>query len=58
MEAIARYVFTHAFVDAMHPTMVLPIAVLVAAAGAAVFVRGRRPEAVAEEAPEREAAVA
>jgi EmrB/QacA subfamily drug resistance transporter len=41
IQAIARYVFTHAFVDAMHPTLVLPIAVLVLAALAATFVRKR-----------------
>src|SRR5947208_1758017 len=58
VEAIARYVFTHAFVDAMHPTLVLPVAVLVAAAFAAAFVRGRRQATGAAEAPEREAAVA
>src|SRR5437870_10934136 len=58
VEAIARYVFTHAFVDAMHPTLVLPVAVLVAAAIAAAFVRGRRQATVAADAPEREAAVA
>jgi EmrB/QacA subfamily drug resistance transporter len=44
---IARYVFTHAFVDAMHPTLVLPIAVLVLAAAAAVFIRGPRTVALA-----------
>jgi len=58
VEAIARYVFTHAFVGAMHPTLVLPVAVLVAAAFAAAFVRGRPQATAAEEAPEREAAVA
>ena len=54
VEAIARYVFTHAFVDAMHPTLLLPIAVLVVAAAACLFVRGpRRVAVMAEE--EREA---
>ena len=56
VQAIAHYVFTHAFVDAMHPTMVVPIAILVLAAFAAVFVRGRKP--VARAMPEEEAAVA
>jgi EmrB/QacA subfamily drug resistance transporter len=42
MQAIAHFVFTHAFVDAMRPTMVLPIVVLVLAALAAVFVRGHK----------------
>jgi EmrB/QacA subfamily drug resistance transporter len=56
VQAIARYVFTHAFVDAMHPTMVVPIVILVVAAAASVFVRGPRREAVA--AHEEQAAVA
>ena len=56
VEAIAHFVFTHAFVDAMHPTMVLPIAVLVLAGAAAVFVRGPRPATLAVH--EEEAAVA
>jgi EmrB/QacA subfamily drug resistance transporter len=58
IEAIARSVFTNAFVDAMHPTLVLPIAILVIAALAAAFVR-RRPATQAEMAPiEQEADVA
>ena len=56
VQAIAHYVFTHAFVDAMHPTMVVPIVILVVAAAASVFVRGPRREAVA--AHEEQAAVA
>src|SRR5213594_2599466 len=56
VHAIAEYVFTHAFVDAMHPTLVLPMAVLVAAAVASVWVRGPR-EAVSA-LQEQEAAVA
>jgi EmrB/QacA subfamily drug resistance transporter len=56
VQEVAHYVFTHAFVDAMHPTLVLPIVVLVLAAVAASFVRGRRrAEGTVEE---REAAVA
>ena len=47
VQAIAHSVFTHAFVDAMHPTLVLPIAVLVLAAAASVFVRGRRRAEIA-----------
>ena len=53
--AIAHQVFTQAFVDAMHPTLVLPIAVLVLAAAATTFVRSRRVAVVADE---QEAAVA
>jgi EmrB/QacA subfamily drug resistance transporter len=56
VQVIAHYVFTHAFVDAMHPTMLLPIAVLVLAAFASVFVRGHQGAAVAVR--EEEAAVA
>ena len=43
---IAHSVFTHAFVDAMHPTLVLPIVVLVLAAVATSFVRGPRKAAL------------
>ncbi|HEV2413165.1 MAG TPA: DHA2 family efflux MFS transporter permease subunit [Candidatus Dormibacteraeota bacterium] len=53
--AIAHGVFTNAFVDAMHPALLLPIACLVAAAITATFVRGPRPELAVEEL---EAAVA
>jgi hypothetical protein len=56
VQAIAHYVFTHAFVDAMHPTLVLPIAVLVAAAFAAAFARAHKPVTIAVH--EEEAAVA
>ncbi len=56
VQAIAHYVFTHGFVDAMHPTMVLPILVLVLAASAVLFVRGRKPAALTIH--EEEAAVA
>ena len=42
VQAIAHSVFTHAFVDAMHPTLVLPIAVLLMAAAATFFVRTQR----------------
>ena len=56
VQVIAHYVFTHAFVDAMHPTLVLPIAVLVMAAAAAVFVRSQQRAALTVQ--EEEAAVA
>jgi EmrB/QacA subfamily drug resistance transporter len=55
VEAIAHSVFTNAFVDAMHPTLMLPIVALVFAASAALFMRTRAVRAVAEEP---EAAVA
>jgi EmrB/QacA subfamily drug resistance transporter len=53
---MAHSVFTNAFVDAMHPTLVLPIAGLVFASAASLFVRARRPIALA--VAEEEAAVA
>jgi EmrB/QacA subfamily drug resistance transporter len=56
VQAIAHYVFTQAFVDAMHPTLVLPIVVLVLAAAASTFVRS--PKRVEVEAHEEQAAVA
>ena len=56
VQAIAHWVFTNAFVDAMHPTLVLPIIVLVLAAAAAVFVRGHQAAGVTVR--EEEAAVA
>jgi hypothetical protein len=52
VQAIAHWVFTHAFVDAMHPTLVLPIVVLVLAAACAMFVRGSAavaPAAISKE---------
>ena len=55
VQAIAHYVFTQDF-DAMHPTLVLPIVVLVAAAFAAAFARPHKQAAIA--AYEEEAAVA
>jgi hypothetical protein len=56
VQSIAHYVFTQAFVDAMHPTLVLPIAILVVAAFAAAFARAHKPSALAVH--EEEAAVA
>jgi EmrB/QacA subfamily drug resistance transporter len=56
VQAIAHYVFTHAFVDAMHPTLVLPIVLLVLAAMATVFVRSHKTADVA--IGQEEAAVA
>jgi hypothetical protein len=56
VQAIAHEVFTHGFVDAMHPTMVLPIVALALAAAGAAFVRARSVRAGAVH--EAEAAVA
>jgi EmrB/QacA subfamily drug resistance transporter len=56
VEAIAHYVFIHAFVDAMHPTLVLPIVLLVVAAAVTAFVRG--PQKAVAVVQEEEVAVA
>jgi EmrB/QacA subfamily drug resistance transporter len=56
LQTIAHSVFTHAFVDAMHPTMVLPITLLIVAAAATAFVRTRARVEV--QFQEQEAAVA
>jgi EmrB/QacA subfamily drug resistance transporter len=53
LHQLAHQVFAQAFVDAMRPTLVLPIAVIVAAALATFAARGR-PHAPAEPAPEAE----
>ncbi|HEV2218143.1 MAG TPA: DHA2 family efflux MFS transporter permease subunit [Candidatus Dormibacteraeota bacterium] len=54
LQQIAHFVFTNAFVDAMRPTMLLPIALVVIAAAATAFARAasRRPavEVLSEEA--------
>jgi EmrB/QacA subfamily drug resistance transporter len=44
----AHYVFTHAFVDAMRPTLILPISLLVLAALTTIFVKALRPVTAAE----------
>ena len=50
VQALAHFVFTHAFVDAMHPTLVLPIVLLVVAAAVTAFVRGpQKAEVVVHE---------
>jgi EmrB/QacA subfamily drug resistance transporter len=57
LHQLAHQVFARAFVDAMRPTLVLPIAVIVAAALATLAARGRTPAPAepaepAEPAPE------
>jgi EmrB/QacA subfamily drug resistance transporter len=52
VQAVAHTVFTQAFVDAMHPTLILPIAILAAAAIAATFVRARGAAQVSVHEPE------
>jgi hypothetical protein len=52
LQQLAHSTFTHAFVDAMRPTLILPIVVIVAAAAVAATARGRarsQPEPVREE---------
>jgi EmrB/QacA subfamily drug resistance transporter len=41
VQEIAHYVFAHAFVDAMRPTLILPIAMIVLAAATVTAVRAR-----------------
>ena len=53
LQDAAHYVFTHAFVDAMRPTLILPLAIIVVAAAGAFFVRADKPVALAEPAEER-----
>jgi len=57
LQQLAHTTFTHAFVDAMRPALVLPIAVIVAAAVLATAARGRS-RAGSATAPEREPAAA
>ncbi len=45
LQQLAHTTFTHAFVDAMRPTLVLPIVVIVAAALVALTARGRPRQA-------------
>lgn len=52
-----HHVFTHAFADAMRPTLILPISLLVVAALATFLVGAQRP-ATADDRAEEEAAVA
>jgi EmrB/QacA subfamily drug resistance transporter len=53
LQEAAHFVFTHAFVDAMRPAMILPIALLVIAAMATLFVRGDKPTRAVEPIDER-----
>jgi EmrB/QacA subfamily drug resistance transporter len=55
MQEAAHFVFTHAFVDAMRPTMIVPMVVVVVAAAGAYFVRADRPAAQIEPAEEKAA---
>jgi EmrB/QacA subfamily drug resistance transporter len=53
LQDAAHYVFTHAFVDAMRPTLILPLAIIVLAAACTFFVRADKPASVVEPAEER-----
>jgi MFS family permease len=55
LQDAAHYVFTHAFVDAMKPTLILPIVIIVIAAAGTFFVRADKPSAAAEPAEEKAA---
>jgi EmrB/QacA subfamily drug resistance transporter len=57
LQEAAHYVFTHAFVDAMRPTLILPMVIIAIAAAGTFFVRADKPVAAAERA-EEQAAVA
>jgi hypothetical protein len=53
LQDAAHYVFTHAFVDAMRPTLILPLAIIVLAAACTFFVRADKPASAVEPAEER-----
>jgi EmrB/QacA subfamily drug resistance transporter len=55
LQDAAHYVFTHAFVDAMRPTLILPLAIIVVAAAGTFFVRADKPSVATEPAEERAA---
>jgi EmrB/QacA subfamily drug resistance transporter len=57
LQEAAHLVFTHAFVDAMRPTLILPMVIIAIAAVGTFFVRADRP-AVAVHSAEEKAAVA
>jgi hypothetical protein len=57
LQEAAHFVFTHAFVDAMRPTLILPIVIIVLAAMGTIFVRAEKPATAAAPA-EEQAAVA
>jgi EmrB/QacA subfamily drug resistance transporter len=55
LQDAAHYVFTHAFVDAMRPTLILPIVIVVLAALGTFFVRADKPAAAVAPAEEKAA---
>jgi EmrB/QacA subfamily drug resistance transporter len=56
LQDAAHFVFTHAFVDAMRPTLIVPMAIIVLAAAGTFFVRADKPATVAAEVEEAEVA--
>jgi EmrB/QacA subfamily drug resistance transporter len=56
--ALAHNVFVSGYIDAMKPTLVVPIAVLVLTALSALLIKRRRPQAQTVEAPSEEFAAA
>jgi hypothetical protein len=56
--ALAHNVFVSGYIDAMKPTLVVPIAVLVLTALSALLIKRRRPQAQTVEAPSEELAAA
>ena len=57
LQEAAHFVFTHAFVDAMRPTLILPMVIIAIAAAGTVFVRADKPAAETQ-LTEEKAAVA
>jgi MFS family permease len=55
LQEAAHFVFTHAFVDAMRPTLILPMVIIAIAAAGTFFVRADKPAAEAQRAEENAA---
>ena len=55
LQEAAHYVFTHAFVDAMRPTLILPMVIIAIAAAGVFFVRADKPAAETQPAEEKAA---
>ena len=55
LQEAPHYVFTHAFVDAMRPTLILPMVIIVLPAVGTFFVRADKLAVVAERVEEKAA---
>lgn len=55
VQEIAHFVFTNAFVDAMRPTLLLPVVLIVLAAAATVFARPTSNQTAVEVLTQQEA---